>query len=444
MAVQLHCSEQKLFDYLKESGLYKEYCEAHKIQYNENVVNRSCSVCGDKTGVQKYKGIDYCKRHYLQMYRHGKILKSTIYDKNEYEFDGDKAYIVIKDKNQNIKCKAIIDKDDYEKVNKYKWYEVDGYCVTKGIDKKNPTDICNVIFNNYNAIYDHRDKNRLNNSKANLREVTIQQNAMNMGKKISNSSGVTGVHLQATKKKWTAVMTCNYKLLWGGAYESFDDAVLSRAKMEVANFHEYSPNYIKDTNLNTIVYTSWDDWNTKKISLDMQGKLVENKVLVKDTFTVKDIIYDDLINYKEPSTFIGCCCCDWKCCKEQNVNTSVCQNNSLYNLPNHQVTIDSIIECHIHDDISKAIVFGGLEPILQFEEMYNFIFRLRNKYKCTDTVIIYTGYYPEEINYQISRLKIFSNIIIKFGRFVPNGNKKYDETLGVTLASDNQYAERIS
>jgi hypothetical protein len=36
------------------------------------------------------------------------------------------------------------------------------------------------------------------------------------------------------------------------------------------------------------------------------------------------------------------------------------------------------------------------------------------------------------------------NIIIKYGRFIPNHQPHYDEILGVKLASDNQYAERIS
>ena len=35
------------------------------------------------------------------------------------------------------------------------------------------------------------------------------------------------------------------------------------------------------------------------------------------------------------------------------------------------------------------------------------------------------------------------NIIIKFGRFIPNRPSRYDEVLGVELASDNQFAKRI-
>ena len=36
------------------------------------------------------------------------------------------------------------------------------------------------------------------------------------------------------------------------------------------------------------------------------------------------------------------------------------------------------------------------------------------------------------------------NIIIKYGRFIPDSKSRYDNILGITLASDNQYAEEIN
>ena len=37
----------------------------------------------------------------------------------------------------------------------------------------------------------------------------------------------------------------------------------------------------------------------------------------------------------------------------------------------------------------------------------------------------------------------YDNIIIKFGRYIPNQQSHFDIVLGVNLASDNQYAERL-
>ena len=50
----------------------------------------------------------------------------------------------------------------------------------------------------------------------------------------------------------------------------------------------------------------------------------------------------------------------------------------------------------------------------------------------------------KELEDKITELSIYPNIIIKFGRFVPNSQARMDEILGVKLASSNQYAEYIS
>ena len=50
----------------------------------------------------------------------------------------------------------------------------------------------------------------------------------------------------------------------------------------------------------------------------------------------------------------------------------------------------------------------------------------------------------DEILSKIEDLLKFSNIIIKFGRYIPGQKPHYDEILGVNLASDNQYAEVIT
>ena len=94
--------------------------------------------------------------------------------------------------------------------------------------------------------------------------------------------------------------------------------------------------------------------------------------------------------------------------------------------------------------VTEAVIFGGLEPFEQFNEMEEVIHDLRLVFRCNDDVVIYTGYYPEEIKEQLKTLSAYKNIIVKFGRFVQNSTGRFDDVLGVTLASDNQYAERIS
>lgn len=154
---------------------------------------------------------------------------------------------------------------------------------------------------------------------------------------------------------------------------------------------------------------------------------------------VKNIIFEDFVNYKKPSMFIATTKCDFKCDKE--AGCQVCQNSDLANSPTIEINNNEIIKRYLDNPITEAVVIGGLEPFDTFEELYQFIEDFRKK--SNDDIIIYTGYYLEEISEKIRQLSLFLNIIIKFGRFIPNQKSHYDTVLGVDLASDNQYAVRM-
>ena len=132
--------------------------------------------------------------------------------------------------------------------------------------------------------------------------------------------------------------------------------------------------------------------------------------------------------------------CSFKCDTENG--SCICQNSSLVNRPNIDIDIYKIIDKYMSNNISKSIVCGGLEPLDSWEELKTFIVNLR--YRTNDPLIIYTGYNKDEIKDQIDWLRFYKNIIVKFGRYIPNRPSRYDDVLGITLVSDNQYAERIS
>ena len=159
---------------------------------------------------------------------------------------------------------------------------------------------------------------------------------------------------------------------------------------------------------------------------------------------LKTLIDEDFINYKKASMFIGTISCSGKCCVEANISLDVCQNREWIKLPTIEVSDDEICNRYIDNKLTSAIVIGGLEPFEQFEELKNFIKTLREKYECDDDIVIYSGYTSEELKDMILELKKYKNIIIKFGRFIPNSTPRYDTVLGITLISDNQYGEKIS
>lgn len=151
--------------------------------------------------------------------------------------------------------------------------------------------------------------------------------------------------------------------------------------------------------------------------------------------TLKGIIFEDFINYKKPCMVLEFPYCTFKCGKD------ICQNYSLTNINTIQVSNDRVIKDYLNNPITEAIVMQGLEPFDSYSELLSFIKQFRKTSQ--DDIVIYTGYEESEITKQLIELKQFNNIIIKFGRYIPNNKPHFDEVLGVSLISDNQYAKQL-
>ena len=166
---------------------------------------------------------------------------------------------------------------------------------------------------------------------------------------------------------------------------------------------------------------------------------------------LKGVIEEDFLNYMKISMTLEFPYCSFKCDKE--CGQQVCQNSNLAAAPNIEVNEIELIQKYLNNPISEAIVCQGLEPFDSILSLMNFIYLLRVTYNCHDDIVIYTGYTKEEVSKMLipvlqepllTKLKNYDNIIIKYGRFIPNQLSHYDPVLGLILASDNQYAERIS
>ena len=155
---------------------------------------------------------------------------------------------------------------------------------------------------------------------------------------------------------------------------------------------------------------------------------------------IKNLIDEDFINYKKASMFIAFPYCSFKCEKECGVRC--CQNSELANARNIDVSPHILTARYMNNPLTSSIVFGGLEPFDSFEDMLHLIELLREKTQ--DDIVIYTGYNESEIADEVDIIRKHKNIIVKFGRYRPSDTKKYDEVLGVNLASRNQYAKKIS
>lgn len=153
-----------------------------------------------------------------------------------------------------------------------------------------------------------------------------------------------------------------------------------------------------------------------------------------------DLIDESFAEYKLPHMLVAFPHCTFKCDRENG--NQVCQNWELAKAPRIAVEAEDVAARYVSNDLTKAVVFAGLEPFDSWQEMIGLIKAFREV--THDDIVIYTGYNATEIDPKITYLNLmFDNIIIKFGRYRPGQQKHFDEVLGVELASDNQYAKQI-
>ena len=151
---------------------------------------------------------------------------------------------------------------------------------------------------------------------------------------------------------------------------------------------------------------------------------------------LRGIIDEDFVNYRVPSMTLMFPKCSFKC------GLDVCQNASLVNTSWIVTDVDKLCERYLNNPITEAVVCQGLEPFDSFYDLLTFVRALRITYDNNDDIVIYTGYSLSDIEAMVNIITEFGNIVIKYGRFIPDSDPRYDDILGVKLASKNQYAVR--
>jgi len=199
------------------------YCRKHNLRvwrsgHPFKKPTRTCNVDGCD---RKHVALGFCCNHYWQMREHGKILKKTMFDPNEIIIKGDIAEIILCNQKCQEVARAIIDTEDIEKVENYKWAFGAYHHVTTMIEK-NSVGIQNIIMGFKpikNRIIDHKDRNPLNNRKSNFRFCTNAENSRNSSLRKTNKSGFKGVSWRKDRKRWTARIKLNGKQLWVGTFK---------------------------------------------------------------------------------------------------------------------------------------------------------------------------------------------------------------------------------
>ena len=196
------------------------------------MLEHRCEICGRlwrKKLIANGKVV--CNKHYLQFKKFGKFKDNsprTQRDKNEIIVNDDIAYINLYDKRYNVIAKAIIDKEDIDKVKYIKWrLNCNGYV----INNSDSSIFLHRRILGCDSFVDHIDGDRLNNRKSNLRAISKSQNQMNVNYKgvYKNNSG-----------KWYAQIKINQKPKRLGTFIYEQEALYARWYAEKLLFKEYA------------------------------------------------------------------------------------------------------------------------------------------------------------------------------------------------------------
>ena len=146
---------------------------------------------------------------------------------------------------------AIVDDEDYEYCNQFKWYAVKSrntfYAGRAPLDGNKKLILMHreILGVHGNLQVDHRNYNSLDNRKENMRVCTPQQNNQNQRCSKRNKFGAKGVTWCKISKKFRARIATGEKRIHLGCFNVLGDADSAYRIAEEKYFGEFSRGYNK-------------------------------------------------------------------------------------------------------------------------------------------------------------------------------------------------------
>lgn len=145
-------------------------------------------------------------KHYRQFLKHGRVIERWELVQNKIEQFKGIARLYL----NNSSKFALIDADLITEISKQVWYldKQDNYVKSNGKIRK----LHHLVLPPKKGFFtDHRNRNRLDYRRMNLRYATCSQNSMNSKLQCNNSSGVKGLSYITSQQIWQARISLNRK-----------------------------------------------------------------------------------------------------------------------------------------------------------------------------------------------------------------------------------------
>ena len=128
---------------------------------------------------------------------------------------------------------CLVDKADYQELVKYHWeLGLNGY-VYRAISKRETggkrviilmhRQLLNLVPGDGKFV-DHKNLNRIDNRRSNIRVCTKSENQRNVGISSRNTSGIKNVYWKVDRKRWVASVRRNSKVFFLGNFKSLNEA----------------------------------------------------------------------------------------------------------------------------------------------------------------------------------------------------------------------------
>lgn len=135
--------------------------------------------------------------------------------------------------------KIYIDEADLPKVINHSWYVSDNGYACSNIKHKITKLHRFILDAPSDKMVDHKDLNKLNCRRHNIRLCVDGQNKMNLAVRETNIAGVKGVGWMRDKKKWRARIQVNGKEKHLGCFDFVEDAIAARLNHEKMIYGEF-------------------------------------------------------------------------------------------------------------------------------------------------------------------------------------------------------------